>query len=122
MVHCSEDDQPVPPPFWQWWLPRPSATSRAEALPQKIQMNLRREPHQRMAKIDDLLQRRAKQIVLAVVARLAHGSSLTANLAVKGIMSPASRKSQNATKPPSKPRFLPKSLTFSLQITTIKQT
>jgi hypothetical protein len=39
-----------------------------------------------MAKVDDLLQRRAKQIVLAVVARLAHGSSLTANLAVKGIM------------------------------------
>src|SRR6266436_5569415 len=60
-----------------------------------------REPHQRMAKIDDLLQRRAKQIVLAVVARLAHGSSLTANLAVKGIMSPASRKSQNARNPTS---------------------
>jgi hypothetical protein len=46
-----------------------------------------------MAKIDDLLQRRAKQVVLAVVARLAHGSSLTANLAVKGIMNSASRES-----------------------------
>jgi hypothetical protein len=58
-----------------------------------------------MAKIDDLLQRRAKQIVLAVVARLAHGSSLTANLAVKGIMSPASRESQNARNPTSTPDF-----------------
>src|SRR5437899_6897784 len=60
-----------------------------------------------MAKVDDLLQRRAKQIVLAVVARLAHGSSLTANLAVKGIMNPASRGSQNARNPTtSTPGFL----------------
>jgi hypothetical protein len=34
-------------------------------------------PHQRMAKMDDLLQRRAKQVVLTVVARLAHRSPLT---------------------------------------------
>src|SRR5258706_14456795 len=74
-----------------------------------------------MAKIDDLLQRRAKQIVLAVVALLAHGSSLTANLAVKGIMSPASRKSQNARNPTSTPGFLAKSITCSGQITTINQ-
>src|SRR5258706_13635359 len=74
-----------------------------------------------MGKIDDLLQRRGKQIVLAVVARLAHGSSLTANLAVKGIMSPASRKSQNARNPTSTPGFLAKSITCSGQITTINQ-
>jgi hypothetical protein len=30
-----------------------------------------------MAKMDDLLQRRAKQVVLTVVARLAHRSPLT---------------------------------------------
>src|SRR5882757_1766428 len=74
-----------------------------------------------MAKIDDLLQRRAKQIVLAVVARLAHGSSLTANLAVKAIMNPASRESQNARNPTSTPGFLAKSITCSAQITTINQ-
>src|SRR5258707_14918012 len=74
-----------------------------------------------MAKVDDLLQRRAKQIVLAVVARLAHGSSLTANLAVKGIMNPASRESQNARNPTSTPGFLAKSITCSGQITTINQ-
>src|SRR5258705_11834204 len=74
-----------------------------------------------MAKIDDLLQRRGKQIVLAVVARAAHGSSLTANPAVKGIMSPASRKSQNARNPTSTPGFLAKSITCSGQITTINQ-
>src|SRR5215831_6848021 len=35
-----------------------------------------------MAKVDDLLERRAKQVVLAIVARLAHRSPPTANLAV----------------------------------------
>src|SRR5258707_10036704 len=121
IVHMFEDEQPGHQPCWQWRLPRPYATYRAEALRQKIPINPRREPHQRMAKIDDLLQRRAKQIVLAVVARLAHGSSLTANLAVKGIMSPASRKSQNARNPTSTPGFLAKSITCSGQITTINQ-
>jgi hypothetical protein len=38
---------------------------------------------QRVAKIDDLLQRRAKQIVLTIVARLAHGIPPTANLPSK---------------------------------------
>ena len=33
-----------------------------------------RQPHQRMAKVDDLLERRAKQVALAIVARLAHRS------------------------------------------------
>src|SRR5258706_8512672 len=121
IVHMFEDEQPGHQPCWQWRLPRPYATYRAEALRQKIPINLRREPHQRMAKIDDLLQRRAKQIVLAGVARLAHGSSLTPNLAVKGIMSPASRKSQNARNPTSTPGFLAKSITCSGQITTINQ-
>src|SRR6476660_1173987 len=96
IVHVLENQQSGHQPRWQLRLPRPYATYRAEALRQKIPINLRREPHQRMAKIDDLLQRRAKQVVLAVVARLAHGSSLTANLAVKGTMNPASRESQNA--------------------------
>jgi hypothetical protein len=59
-----------------------------------------------MAKIDDLLQRRAKQIVLAVVARLAHGSSLTANLAVKGTMNPASRESKTQEIRHPHPAFL----------------
>jgi hypothetical protein len=38
-----------------------------------------------MAKVDDLLQAGPKQIILAIVAWLAHGSPPTANLAVKGI-------------------------------------
>jgi len=38
-----------------------------------------------MAKVDDLLQAGPKQIILTIVAGLAHGSPPTANLAVKGI-------------------------------------
>ena len=82
VVHVFEDEQPGHQPRWQRRLARPYATDRTEALRQKIPIDLRRQPHQRMAKVDDLLQRRAKQVVLAVVARLAHRSPPTANLAV----------------------------------------
>jgi hypothetical protein len=40
-----------------------------------------------MAKVDDRLQRRAKQVVLTIVARLAHGSPPTANLPSKASQS-----------------------------------
>src|ERR1700757_4153738 len=85
VVHVFEDEQPGHQPRRQRWLPRPDATDRTEASRQELPINLRRQPHQRMAKVDDLLQRWAKQIVLTIVARLAHGSPPTANLAVKGI-------------------------------------
>src|SRR5258706_11242161 len=80
IVHMFEDEQPGHQPCWQWRLPPPYATYRAEALRQKIPINLRREPHQRMAKIDDLLQRRAKKILLAGGARPAHRSFFAAHL------------------------------------------
>src|SRR5258706_16107283 len=80
IVHMFEDEQPGHQPCWQWRLPRPYATYRAEALRQKNPINLRREPHQRMGKIYDLLQRRAKQIVLAVGAPPAHRVSLSTDL------------------------------------------
>src|SRR5215510_5742189 len=54
---------------------RTHAADRAEAPPHKIPIHLSREPHQRMAWIDELLQGWLKQIVLTIVARLAHGPS-----------------------------------------------
>src|SRR5262249_27653434 len=59
-----------------------------------------------MAKVDDLLKRRAKQVVLAIVARLAHRSPPTANLAVEGITDRPNRESQTARKPACTPGFL----------------
>jgi hypothetical protein len=68
-----ENEQPSHQPRWQWRLPRPGATDRTEPSRQKTPINLRREPHQRMAKVDDLLQSRTKQIDLAVVAYVLSG-------------------------------------------------
>jgi hypothetical protein len=79
------------------------ATDRTEALSQKIPINLRCKPHQRMAKVDDRLQRRPQQIVLAIVARLTHGSPPTTNLAVKGItnrLNPDPKTQENRDLPP----------------------
>src|SRR5262250_1608654 len=74
-----------------------------------------------MAKVDDLLERRAKQVVLAIVARLAHRSPPAANLAVEGITDRPNRESQTARKPACKPGFLAKSITCSGQIIAIDQ-
>src|SRR4051794_3415797 len=64
-----------------------------------------------MAKVDDLLQRWTKQIVLTIVARTAHGFSPTANLAVKGITKPPNPEFKNARKPGPTHGFLAKSNT-----------
>jgi hypothetical protein len=75
-----------------------------------------------MAWIDELLQGRLKQIVLTIVARLAHGHlPSTANLDVEGIMGRQNRESQNARKPPPTPSFLAKPNTCSGQISPIDQ-
>jgi hypothetical protein len=74
-----------------------------------------------MAKVDYLLQGWMKQIVLTIVARLAHGFSPTANLAVQGITKPPNPESQNARKPPPTHGFLAKSNTCSRQITATDQ-
>ena len=66
-------------------------------------------------------RRRAKQVVLTIVARLAHRSPPTANLAVEGITNRPNRESQNARKPQSTPGFLAKSITCSGQIIAIDQ-
>src|SRR6201987_4941358 len=121
IVRVFEDEQPGHQPRWQRRLARPYATDRTEALRQKIPINLRREPHQRVAKVDDRLQRRAKQVVLAIVARLAHDSPPTANLAVKGITNRPNPESQNARKPRPATGFLAKSNTCPDQIAAINQ-
>src|SRR3954452_6166945 len=74
-----------------------------------------------MAKVDDLLQRWTKQIVLTIVARMAHAYSPTANLAVKGITKPPNPESKNARKPGPTHGFLAKSNPCSRQITSTDQ-
>src|SRR5262245_25026502 len=74
IVHVLEDEQSGYQSCRQRRLPRPAAIDRTEASRQEVPINLRRQTNQRLAKVDDLLQRRTKQIVLTIVARLAHKS------------------------------------------------
>jgi hypothetical protein len=55
-----------------------------------------------MAKVDDLIKRWAKQFVLTIVARLAHGFPPTVNLLSKGITwwPPLARQSDSEKRPP----------------------
>jgi hypothetical protein len=120
-VHVLENEQSGHQPRRQWWLPRPDPTDRTEAPGQERPINLCRQTHQRMAKVDDLIKRWAKQIVLTIVARLAHGFPPTANLLSKGITKRLNPESQNARKSRPAPGFLAKSNTCSRQITAINQ-
>src|SRR5436189_2203720 len=116
-----ENEQPGYQPGRQRRLPRSQPTHRAEPSGQKVPIDRPRQPHQRMAKIDDLLEKRAKQVVLAIVARLVHRSPPTANLAVEGITDHPNRESQTAIKPACTPGFLAKSIPCSGQIIAINQ-
>src|SRR5262245_53733842 len=79
------------------------------------------QPYQPMAKVDDLLEKRAK--TGRPGDRRAAGSSVspTANLAVEGITDHPNRESQTARKPACTPGFLAKSITCSGQIISIDQ-
>src|SRR5262249_33308460 len=72
VVHMLENEQPGHQPRRQRRLPRSHPTHRAEASRQKVPIDLPRQPHQRMAKVDDLLERRAEPGVPGVGARPAH--------------------------------------------------
>jgi hypothetical protein len=107
--------------------PAASATAAARVPTRHTELNRRDRKFQsisparrKMAKVDDLLERRAKQVVLAIVAA---GSSVspTANLAVEGITDRPNRESQTAIKPACTPGFLAKSITCSGQIIAIDQ-
>src|SRR5438067_3807190 len=121
VVHMLENEQPGYQPGRQRRLPRSQPTNRAEPSRQKVPIDRPRQPHQRMAKVDDLLEKRAKQVVLAIVARLAHRSPPTANLAVEGITDHPNRESQTAIKPACTPGFLAKSIPCSGQIIASNQ-
>src|SRR5262249_25308212 len=75
VVHVLENEQPGHQPCRQRRLPGSHPTHRAEASRQKVPIDLPRQPHERMTKIDDLLERRAKQVVLD--GRRAAGSSFS---------------------------------------------
>jgi hypothetical protein len=87
-----------------------------------VPIDLSREPHQLMARIDELLQgRRLKQVVLTIVARLVHDLSPTANPAGEGIMGAQKSGIPKARKPPPAPGFLAKANTYAKSARSINE-
>jgi hypothetical protein len=64
-----EDEQAGDQPCRQRRLTGPRFTGRGEALLEETPVDLLRQPYQRVAHIDDLLQRRPEQVLLPLVAR-----------------------------------------------------
>ena len=120
-MHVLEDEQSGHQPCRQRRLPRPGATDRTEASRQEVPIDLRRQPHQRMAKVDDLLQRRTKQIVLTIVARLAHGFSSDSESRRQRNHEPPKSGIPKRKKTETPHGFLAKSNTCSGQITATDQ-
>src|SRR6478672_7703691 len=67
-----EDEQARDQPCRQWRLTWARFTDRGKALFQEAPVDLLCQPHQRVAHIDDLIQRRPEQVLLPLVARLRH--------------------------------------------------
>ena len=67
-----EDEQAGDQPCRQRRLTGSRFTGRGKALLEETPVDLLRQPYQRVAHIDDLLQRRSEQVLLPLVARLRH--------------------------------------------------
>jgi len=72
IVHVLQDEQPGHQPGRQRRLSRPGRAYAGKPAVEKAPVDLTRQPHQRMAEVDDLLQRRPQQILLTIVPWLCH--------------------------------------------------
>jgi len=72
IVHVLQDEQPRHQPGRQRRLPRSGRAHAGKPLVEKPPIDLARQPHQRMAQIDDRFQRRPQQILLTIVPWLRH--------------------------------------------------
>src|SRR6266403_6134153 len=71
-MHVLHDEQAGDQPGRQRRLAWPRLTDRGEALLQETPVDLLRQPHQRVAQVDDLIQRRPEQVLLTLIAGLRH--------------------------------------------------
>src|SRR5207248_7739236 len=76
---------------------------------EKLPIDLARQPHQRMSKIDDVLERRSQQILLTIVSRLRHRAP-NADDPPRNRTKRRKPESQFARNPALNPRFLAKTV------------
>src|ERR1700757_4380812 len=110
-----QDEQPGDQPHRQRRLTRPRLAHCGKALLQELPVDLTRQAHQRLAHVDDLIQRRPEQILLSLVARLRHSFSPkryppSENHEAPKIGIPKRKKAG------PKPRFPAKSITHPLRL------
>ena len=110
VVHVLENEQARHQPRRQPGLSCSRLARRAEAPVEKAPVDLARQPHQRMAHVDDRLQRGQQQVLLTLVSRLRH-ASLLRKPPQNRITNRSKSESQIARKPRAKPAFLAKSIT-----------
>src|SRR5436305_4607235 len=82
---------------------------RAEATIEKAPIDLTRQAHQRMPHVDDLIERRPQQVLLAIVSRSSHltpPSTPATGAQGNRITNREKSESQNARKRASMPAFL----------------
>ena len=72
IVHVLQDQQPGHQPGRQRRLTRSGRAHAGKPLVEKPPIDLARQPHQRMAEVDDRLQRRPQQVLLTIVPWLCH--------------------------------------------------
>src|SRR5207247_1932294 len=77
--------------------------------------DLTRQPHQRMSKIDDVLERRSQQILLTIVSRLGHRAP-NADDPPRNRTKRRKAEAQFAKKPAPNPRFLAKTVISDSQL------
>jgi hypothetical protein len=77
IVHVLQDQQPAHQPGRQRRLTRSGRAHAGKPLVEKPPIDRPRQPHQRMAEIDDLLQRWPQQILLTIVPWLRHRAPQT---------------------------------------------
>jgi hypothetical protein len=104
-MHVLQDQQAGDQPNRQRRLTRTRPAHRAEPLVEKPPVDPLRQPYQRVAQVDDLLQRRPKQILLPLVARPRHRPSRSPKQPPERITDTPKRESQIARKPASFPAF-----------------
>ncbi len=105
VVHVLQDEEAGHQSRRQARLARTGLADRAEASIEKAPVDLARQPHQRVAQVNDLIERRSEQILLAVVSRSAHASP-NADLGRQRITNREKPESQNARKRGTRPAFL----------------
>jgi hypothetical protein len=72
IVHVLQDQQPGHQPGRQAGLSRAGRTHPGKPGVEKTPIDLPRQPHQRVAEVDDRLQRRPQQVLLTIVPWLRH--------------------------------------------------